>query len=365
MLEKVSSKFTNIIGEAVRLALFVWCFGLLFTIGVTSGFFETIVPKTFTVSAQSRPEPELGITAEGWWPAQVGFRFTTRASEFQVLEFSVSSTEAVKLKNLPTGWVFELRHVEGENHYYILLVPYSPGIEKTHVLEFMDSDEYVTTREIVITPQAPVAVSGWPSPNYYLDADQLAAIVDKEYRIPQDYIPTDLVNLTDVGVRVWFLPTQLRKEAADQLVEMLKAVEKEGLEYLVTSAFRSYSDQVRVYNDLVKSNFGNIAKTDQLSARPGYSEHQLGTTIDITSSENRYQTEGFEFTKLSKWLNENAHNYGFVLSFPQETSHETGFNYEPWHYRYIGVENAKLLKESGLSLNAWLKVKNKELGLIE
>lgn len=365
MSEKQTSIFTKIFTEFLKLVVFSWCFFVLFVVGFISGAFEIVAPETVVASTLDKPEPTIGIEAKIWWPAQVGFRFTTRASEFQVLEFSVSASEAVELTNLPAGWVFELRQVEEPNHYYILLVPYTPGIEKTHTLEFTDSDNYVTKRDIVITSQAPISVTGWPNPKYYLDADQLLAIVDKEYRIPQDYIPTDLVNLTDLGIDVWFSSTQMRREAADQLDSMLDDITEAGMEYLITSAFRSYADQVRVYNDLVKSNFGSIMKTDQLSARPGYSEHQLGTTVDITSSENSYRTDGFEYTQLSKWLTEHAQDYGFVLSFPKETSQETGFNYEPWHYRYIGVENVKKLKESDLSLNTWLKQQNKELGLID
>lgn len=365
MWEKLTSRITIILKALWELTLFSWCFFLLFAVGIISGLFEKVSPKTYAINSPSSLEQELLIEAKDWWPAQVGFRFTNRAAEFQYLEFSISSTESVEIEKLPMGWTFEESQVQGERYYYILIVPYSPGIEKTHTLKFIDTDDYATTREIVITPQVPVAVTGWPTPKYYLDADQLITVVNKEYRIPQDYIPTDLVNLAENKINVWFASTQLRKEPTDQLVKMLAAADDEGFTYMVTSGFRSFADQVRVYNELIKTNAGDIFKTDQLSARPGYSEHQLGTTIDITSAENRYQTEGFEFTKLSKWLVENAHEYGFVLSFPEGSTAETGFDYEPWHYRYIGVENIKKLKQSGLSLNSWLMEENKKSGLIK
>ncbi|NLA46732.1 MAG: M15 family metallopeptidase, partial [Firmicutes bacterium] len=95
---------------------------------------------------------------------------------------------------------------------------------------------------------------------------------------------------------------------------------------------------------------------NRFSARPGQSEHQLGTTVDFGGTSADWTT-GFANTKQGKWLLNNAHLYGFALSYPEGKESVTGYIYEPWHFRYIGVAVAKEWKESGLVLCEFLKTK--------
>src|SRR5262245_4677587 len=119
MLEKITSVFTNILKAMFGLILFSWCFAVLFAAGLISGLFEYVAPKTQAINFSPISEHELKVEASDWWPAQIGFRFTNRAAEFQLLEFSVSSTETVEIQNLPVGWVFEQRQVYEGKYYYI------------------------------------------------------------------------------------------------------------------------------------------------------------------------------------------------------------------------------------------------------
>jgi zinc D-Ala-D-Ala carboxypeptidase len=120
---------------------------------------------------------------------------------------------------------------------------------------------------------------------------------------------------------------------------------------VVASAFRSYLDQSYTHERL-KSIYGSEA--DAMSASPGHSQHQLGTAVDFTNSVAAYQVQPiFGQTSTAWWLQNHASQYGFVLSYPPGKD-ETGYEFEPWHYRYIGVENAGRLQKSGFTLQKFL-----------
>lgn len=154
----------------------------------------------------------------------------------------------------------------------------------------------------------------------------LLAPVDQDHRVARDCAPGG------GGTRA----------AYDQMVG---AAAKEGIELRDISGYRSYDTQAAIYNEDVRL-YGN----DQpLSAKPGHSEHQLGSTIDFNEID-----DGFGDTAAGKWLAKNAVKFGFVMSYPPGRTGETGYAYEPWHFRYIGLELAAAQQASGLTLNNFL-----------
>jgi zinc D-Ala-D-Ala carboxypeptidase len=177
-------------------------------------------------------------------------------------------------------------------------------------------------------------------------------LVDRSHALPQDYAPKDLVPLTASGVpTVGGRDLMLRREAAEHLKDLAAAAAADGEELVVASAFRSYLHQRYTYERL-KSIYGSGA--DAMSASPGHSQHQLGTAVDFTNSVAAYQVQPiFGQTSAAWWLQNHATEYGFVLSYPPGKD-ETGYQFEPWHYRYIGVENAGRLQKSGLTLQEFL-----------
>jgi D-alanyl-D-alanine carboxypeptidase len=177
-------------------------------------------------------------------------------------------------------------------------------------------------------------------------------LVDRSYALPQDYAPKDLVSLPAFGVpTVGGRDLLLRREAADHLKDLVAGAAADGEELVVASAFRSYLDQGYTHERL-KSIYGSEA--DAMSASPGHSQHQLGTAVDFTNSVAAYQVQPvFGQTGAAWWLQSHATRYGFVLSYPPGKD-ETGYQFEPWHYRYIGVENAGRLQKSGLTLQEFL-----------
>ncbi|KKR06278.1 MAG: Serine-type D-Ala-D-Ala carboxypeptidase [candidate division WS6 bacterium GW2011_GWF2_39_15] len=220
----------------------------------------------------------------------------------------------------------------------------------------------------IVVPVAPksagTSTAGWwKYPNVIKETtrsgDDLLVLVNKEYRLPSTYVPAGLVYANTSGIRVTTKASyMLRSIVIEDLRELNNDAKKAGLNLSVISGYRSYAAQSGTYNYWVNYNGGNYDVVDQISARPGHSQHQLGTAMDFSSSEigDRLGSE-FTDTKAGKWLAANAWKYGFVISYPKGWEAVTGYTYESWHYRYIGRENAKEMVESGIILEDYLKNK--------
>ncbi|MBB5149857.1 MULTISPECIES: M15 family metallopeptidase [Ureibacillus] len=163
-------------------------------------------------------------------------------------------------------------------------------------------------------------------------------IANKKYPLPKDYAPGE-----NVEARAAF---ELMAQEAKTL----------GFELVAFSTYRSYEYQELLYNKYVERDGKENA--DRYSARPGYSEHQTGLAFDIGEKgrEDLWLTEAFGQSEAGKWLAENAHRYGFILRYPKGKEHITGYMYESWHFRYLGVELATKVKDSGLTLEEYLGI---------
>ena len=167
-------------------------------------------------------------------------------------------------------------------------------------------------------------------------------LVNKYHYLPDDYIPNNLEELnTDYA-----LPgMKLVKEAKDAFESMASDAKAENLTIIAMSTYRSYEYQKNLYSNYVEKD--GIEKADTYSARPGHSEHQTALAIDIYNKEKNY-TE-FESTKEFKWMQENAYKYGFILRYPKYKTNITGYQYEPWHYRYVGKDSAEFIHKNDLT----------------
>ena len=182
--------------------------------------------------------------------------------------------------------------------------------------------------------------------------DDPRVLVDRTHALPADYAPDDLVSLRDLGVPTLGRNTMFRREAADHLEGLVAHAAAAGEELTVASAYRSYEDQRFSYNRLV-SIYG--AGANRMSATPGHSQHQLGTAVDFTNGAVGYEVlRRFGSTSASGWLTLHAHEHGFVLAYPPGEEAETGYEWEPWHYRYVGTDNARRIRESALGLQGFL-----------
>lgn len=216
--------------------------------------------------------------------------------------------------------------VEGEKKI-IYTITYEDGNEISRV---------ITSEEIIVEPTDKVVAQG------IFDPSSLTVCVNRKSTLSSDYKPTDLV-LPDVRAVNSSNRLYMRKEAASALEELFKAAEDENYYLYAVSGYRSYSYQKSIYNHY-----------SGYSAPAGASEHQLGLAMDITLAKyNGTLSVDFGNTKEGKWVKENAHKYGFIIRYLQGKEDITGYNYEPWHLRYLGVDLATELYEKNITLEEY------------
>ncbi|MBQ7136630.1 MAG: D-alanyl-D-alanine carboxypeptidase family protein [Bacilli bacterium] len=181
------------------------------------------------------------------------------------------------------------------------------------------------TREVIVNPYEKIKVINGIT---YVDG---VLIANKQYGLPSTYNP---------GINA---------EAYNQLVIMQNDARNLGHNLPLVSGFRSYYSQQIIYNNYVSIH--GVEQTDTFSARPGHSEHQTGLAFDVGAIDNSMGE-----WPVGIWLAENAHKYGFIIRYPQGKQHITGYQYEPWHIRYLGVDLANKVYNSGLTLEEYLGI---------
>lgn len=193
------------------------------------------------------------------------------------------------------------------------------------------------------TPSAPAETST-PVPSAtaetipasaFTDPDSLLLLANKKHKLPSGYQPSDLVAVT---IRTSNGTCQLRSEASEALTKMNAAAQADGVTLMISSAFRDEAYQTSLYNNYV-AKYG-VASADTFSSRPGYSDHQTGLAMDFVEGSAADFTDDFESTASGQWLAANAHLYGFIMRYPKGKQDITGYDYEPWHFRYVGVDYA-------------------------
>ncbi|WP_425447147.1 M15 family metallopeptidase [Dethiothermospora halolimnae] len=187
------------------------------------------------------------------------------------------------------------------------------------------------------------------------DPNDVLVLANKERELSSDYIPKDLII---PNVRFPFeenLPKkQMREVAAKALEKLFDAANKETIHLFATSGYRSYDRQKNLFNYYTKQHGEEAA--NKFSAKPGQSEHQTGLAMDVTSQSVGFNlTEDFGQVVEGKWLKENAHRFGFIIRYPKGKEGITGYQYEPWHIRYVGKEVAKDIYENNLTLEEYYK----------
>ncbi|MNW49334.1 D-alanyl-D-alanine carboxypeptidase [compost metagenome] len=185
------------------------------------------------------------------------------------------------------------------------------------------------------------------------DANSIAVLVNKEFALPEDHVPTDLVY---PDVRFTFKEKiekrMMRSEAAAALEKLFAGAEEDGVYLAGVSAYRSHSTQTALFNRYVAKDGEEKAKT--YSAVPGHSEHETGLSIDVSGSDGKCAAEDcFGGTKEANWLDEHAAEYGYIIRYPEGKESITGYKYEPWHIRYVGVEIATYIAENNITLEEY------------
>lgn len=213
----------------------------------------------------------------------------------------------------------------------------------------------------VTTTQLPVK-PGVAKPGRAYDLttpSSLTVIVNKSHPLnPKSYMPAAL-TVPNIPIRLdgGNPEMHLRPEAAAALETMAAAAKQSGLKLILESGYRSFTQQTSLYNYYVKVQ--GQATADLQSARPGYSEHQTGLAIDLGSTTQPSCNIALCFadTAEGKWLAANAFRYGFLLRYPPDKDSITGYQYEPWHFRYVGKDLSQVMHTKGsLTLEEYFKV---------
>lgn len=193
-------------------------------------------------------------------------------------------------------------------------------------LAFASSGEtwHVTTNDLIRVHPANLAEGDLPIGE---------EIVTRWWALRPDYEPSDLVGIPPAWCSDADREHRLRLESMESLVAMFQAARRDGVEIRVTSAYRSFESQRRNFRNAVR----RLGPGERQVARPGHSEHQLGTTVDLVDPEGRHVLElSFGTTPQWRWLNEHAASFGWRQSYTEANTAETGYDPEPWHFRHFG-----------------------------
>lgn len=181
-----------------------------------------------------------------------------------------------------------------------------------------------------------------PLPALFLDTNLV--LVNKSYYLSKDFIPSNLVSVMDYEIEYTNADIMLKKEVLDNYQKMYLDALKDNISFAIFSGFRSYKRQEHL--------FYNVYNDDTISAKPGHSEHQTGYAIDISPFDVGLINE-LENTPTYKWLINNCYKYGFILRFPKNKTEITTYQFEPWHFRYVG-DTAYEIMANDLTLEEYI-----------
>ena len=180
-------------------------------------------------------------------------------------------------------------------------------------------------------------------------------LVNKEHGLDRDYKPDDLADVKYYASDRSAEGRYMRAEAADAFHSLVEEAGVQGMTLAMTTAYRSYDFQSALYNGYVARD--GQAAADRYSAKPGKSEHQTGLAVDVSSPAVNYQlTMSFADAAEGKWLAENAHLFGFIIRFPKDKEEITGYQYEPWHLRYVGLASADYIYKNEITLEEYFQL---------
>ena len=180
-------------------------------------------------------------------------------------------------------------------------------------------------------------------------------LVNKTHPLPEDYVPQGLKDIKYYAADRSASSRYMVGDAADNFHLLVEAAAEEGHKIVMTTAYRSYGFQTTLWNNYVAKH--GEAKANTFSARPGQSEHQAGLCTDVSSPSVDYQlTTKYGSTPEGQWLAEHAHEYGFIIRYLEGKEDITGYQYEPWHIRYVGKEAAAYIYQEQITFEEYLGI---------
>ena len=225
-------------------------------------------------------------------------------------------------------------------------IPYYKEKNKKRYLAYQEEKKDLPIEDVVMHVNIGIDKPYYTNTKKATNLNETTLLVNKYYYLTEDYVPE---NLEEISLSYARSGMQLVHEAKEAFETLSEEAKKEGMNIIAMSSYRSYEYQVDLYNRYVETDGKEAA--DTYSARAGYSEHQTGLAVDVYNKELPYTS--FEQTEEFTWMQENAYKYGFILRFPKDKVNITGYQYESWHYRYIGEEVAEYIHKNNLTLEEY------------
>lgn len=282
-------------------------------------YFNKIEKYTYDVDIVDREEPSIDYSDR---------LSTTEGIEIDLLDGVKASDNSNEEIDVTVEGEYDFNNVGEYELYYVAKDSSGNTTKEKFILEVIKKKEVAQNISVDRTFTTSKGFKGYTKNGItYIDG---VLIVNKTYSIPSTYFPGDITS-----------------ETRSNMNRMFADASSIGLNIYLSSGFRSYNTQKIIYNNYVSRDGKEMA--DTYSARPGHSEHQTGLAFDVNQI-----NDTFIGTPEANWLSDNAWKYGFILRYPKGKTNETGYKYESWHFRYVGLELAKKLYNDG----AWITLEN-------
>jgi len=272
-----------------------------------------------------------------------------QTEEFKLIEKGYSKEQALELlEKLPPEQIEKLLTQE-KNDIILSIINEKYYLSKNldAYLSYAQKNPEKSTYDIIALVNVHANLD-WYEETYDADISKGSLLlVNKFYQLNADYTPENLVTVSN-----WYCygENKITQEAYDAFVNMFNKAKESNVKLIINSSYRSYQSQEETYNQLKKT-YGS-KKADSQAAHPGHSEHETGLAFDIFSPGNT-TTEDFENSAAYSWLKEHAHEFGFIERYPKGKEYLTGYNFESWHWRYVGVETAIKIVEEQITFDEY------------
>ena len=213
-------------------------------------------------------------------------------------------------------------------------------------INYFQNNKSLSSKEIVTNVNSNLDYTFYKDYNMTDTSKDTLMIVNKHYKLDSNYVPANLVTIEPT----YGYQFEIRQDVYEAFKNMYNAAKSDGISMFIVSPYRSYKLQNSIYNNYVA--IDGINKADTYSARPGFSEHQSGLAVDL-APKAYMDLDTFVTSPSYNWMIENSYKYGFILRYPQNKEYITGYMYEPWHYRYVGVEAATIIKNEDLTFEEY------------
>lgn len=251
-----------------------------------------------------------------------------------LLGYTISEIDTIKNKINDNDVKTYLLTKKYDNLVSFLSSPYFKIKNIERYENYYQKNKEFTKDNIVLYVEVGLDIEFYTNITEITNYDEIDALVNKYNKLPKNFEAKDLVSI-DSKYKKSSYNYKLKKVAAEALYKMIDAAAKDNIKLWVVSAYRTEQTQTNLFNN--SKNKDGLAHALIYSAKPGHSEHQLGLAVDLNMASSKAH---FEKTKEYAWLKENSYKYGFVERYPKDKEFITGYGFEPWHYRYFGIELA-------------------------